>query len=335
MSLKKLFILIVALIIVVALSMTLFSRQHLLKPGQQDVVLRISPGTSANRIGLLLTYQTQFDSPHLWKYYIRLTGNMHHLQAGEYLITDQTTVKSLLEKLKTGDVLLHEFTIVPGWTFKQVKQALVAQKALKNNLQGLNNQQIAKQLGIKHANPEGLFFPDTYQYVWGDTDLQILQRAHQRMEKVVQQAWNHRAKNLRYHFAYQVLIVASMIEKETAKDNERSMIAGVILRRLHKRMRLQIDPTVVYGLGLSYGAKLTYKDLRSHTPYNTYVHYGLPPTPICMPSSASITAALHPDHSGYLYYVAKGDGSHVFAKTYQQQRKNVRRYILKSGRRNV
>ena len=329
-SLKLSFSVLLLVILLAIAFFYAFSRSDLLSKQQASVVVKIPHGASAMMIGRILAKKTDMHSAHLWKWYTRLTGNMHRLQAGEYLIVPGMQVTTFLDKMVEGAVLIHHVTFVPGWTFKQVKQWLVKQPSLKDDLQGLSNAQIMKKLRAKKTKPEGLFFPDTYDYVWGDSDLNVLKVAYLRMQLILQQSWAARAKHLRYRNSYQALIVASMIEKETALESERPMVAGVILRRLKKHMRLQIDPTVVYGLGLPYGTKLTYKNLRSKTLYNTYVHYGLPPTPICLPSLASIQAALHPDHSSYLYYVSKGDGSHIFSNTYLQQVKNVKKYILKS-----
>lgn len=255
-------------------------------------------------------------------------GVTKKLKAGEYTFAAGTKPWDLLQKIVAGEVNYHRFTIIEGWTFKQIINALNKTPDIVHTLAGLNSTQIMDRLNLSAQNPEGLFFPATYPYMKGATDLSLLTMAHRTMNDVLSKAWHQRALNLPYETAYQALIAASLIEKETAQKNERPIIAGVIVRRLEKNMPLQIDATVIYGLGNAYTGKLTIADLRKNTVYNTYTIHGLPPTPIAMPGAASIEAALHPDNTDVIYYVAKGDGTHRFSATLQQQNAAVKTYQI-------
>jgi len=259
----------------------------------------------------------------------RFENSARHLQAGEYAITPNTTPKQLLRKMKLGDVIHYKMTLIEGWTFKEIMNALSSNPHITHDLTGLSAQAIAAKLKLQQKNPEGLFFPDTYNFTAGSSDFAILERAHAKLVELLQSDWKERAKGLPYKNSYQALIVASMIEKETSLDAEKPEIAGVIVRRLQKWMHLQIDATVIYGLGNDYQGKLTRKDLQFKSPYNTYLHYGLPPTPISIPGAESIWAALHPKPGKVMYYVAKPDGSHQFSVTLAEHDAAIRKYLQK------
>jgi UPF0755 protein len=219
-------------------------------------------------------------------------------------------------QMTTGKGLYYRlFTIVPGWSFTQLRRQLLLNKYLKHISQTYDDKQIMTELGNSSLAPEGEFYPDTYYYTRGVPDLVILKRAYQLMQLKLNEAWETRLPGLPYKDAYDALIVASLIEKEAYLNSERPVIAGVLINRLRKNMLLQIDPTVIYGMGDRYTGKIYKENLVENTPYNTYVHKGLPPTPIAMPSQASIEAAIHPQANDYYYFVAKGDGSHQFSKT--------------------
>jgi UPF0755 protein len=291
----------------------------------------LSKGVTSRAIATDLYSKGLIKNPHFFIIMSRLTGAAQHLQAGGYQITPGMTANQLLDNIAKGKVVVENLTIIEGWTVKQMLAIINHNKYIKHTLKNKSIEQIAKLLAIKQANPEGWFFPDTYHFHWGTTDYSLLQRAHQRMQLHLHQAWQSRASGLPYRSPYQALIVASMVVKEARVPAERPLIAGVILNRLKKRMRLRIDPTVIYGMGLSYQGKITLKALRTPTPYNTYTNYGLPPTPISLPGEASIYAALHPEKSQYLYFVAKGDGHHVFSVTLKQHDAAIRKYILHQG----
>ena len=292
-----------------------------------SLVFYIHPGESFKQIVRRLSKQATLDSPLYFRLYARLTFASAHLQSGEYQLTNRMNPPELLRHWLQGEVLSHRFTLVEGWRFNQVRQALSQAPSLKHHL--VSVPALMRHLGSQHTSPEGLFFPETYQYHWGDSDVDLLERAYAKMQTVLKQEWLMRDGGLPYKTAYQALIAASLVETEAAVAEERGQVAGVLRRRLERRMRLQMDPSVKYGLGLALGEKLTKKQLRQKTPYNTYRIHGLPPTPIAMPGQASIYAALHPAAGNALYYVSRGDGRHVFSAHYKAHQQAVRRYILK------
>lgn len=247
---------------------------------------------------------------------IHSQGKNNKLRAGEYLFPKGSTPYSIFNQMMTGSGLFHlSFTIVPGWTFKQVRDALQRSEKLQHTIQALSDHDVMALLGQPNLNPEGQFYPETYYYTSDSSDTKLLKRANKMMQDKLNKAWETRASGLPYTTAYDALIAASLIEKEGHFDDERPLIAGVIINRLRKNMLLQIDPTVIYGMGVKYTGKIYKQNLIENTPYNTYVHKGLPPTPIAMPGKGSINAALHPEETMYLYYVARGDGYHQFSKT--------------------
>jgi UPF0755 protein len=227
-----------------------------------------------------------------------------------------------------GCVVQHMFTLVDGWTFAQVRAALAQAPKLRHTLQNLSDAQVAQRLGIDEPNPEGWLLPQTYAYVLGDSDLDVLRRAHAAMQRTLAADWAARAPGLPLRTPYQALILASIVEKESALASERPRIAGVFVRRLEIGMKLQTDPSVIYGLGAAYHGDITRKDLETDTAYNTYTRYGLPPTPICMPGAPALQAALHPAPGKALYFVARGNGTHQFSDTLQEQNQAVDKYIL-------
>lgn len=258
-------------------------------------------------------------------------GRFNQIKAGEYQIAPDATPRQLIGKLAKGQRLLHKITFPEGWTFTQMMTALASEPRLSHTVQ--TNADVMKALGDSNENPEGMFYPDTYLFTLATKDTQIFSQAYDLMQKKLAQAWTERAQDLPYKTPYEALIVASLIEKEAFLAKERPIIAGVILRRLKIGMRLQIDAAVSYGLKTEQkeaeGTKnhrLTRSDLLADTPYNTYTRNGLPPTPIAMPGIASINAALHPASGTALYYVAKGDGSHIFSDSLQGHQTAVQAY---------
>lgn len=267
------------------------------------------------------------------KLYGRLSGAAGQLQAGEYDIQPGTNALRLFGDMLRGEVRQYQFTIVEGWSLRQLLQALKADPVLLQSEPALTIPALQQALGIK-GHPEGWFFPDTYQFSKGSKDIEILRRAYTTMQAVLDAEWQSRSQEiLPYKTPYEALIMASIIEKETAVASERQQIAGVFVRRLQKGMRLQTDPTVIYGMGERFQGNIRRADLRRATPYNTYTQYGLPPTPIAMPGQAAIHAALHPATGDSLYFVARGDGSHAFSATLKAHNAAVRKYQLqkKSG----
>lgn len=291
-----------------------------------QVIVQIKPGTSFTHLARQLRQQQLISNQLVFVLYGRLLGHSNKIQAGEYAITAGTTPVQLLNQFVSGAVTQYTFSIIEGWSFRQLMQAVSDNTVLENTLAGLDDAAIMERLGYKGEHPEGRFFADTYTFSKADRDIDILQRAYQKMEQVLADEWSTRDKELPYKNAYEALIMASIVEKETGLAAERKKIAGVFVRRLQKNMRLQTDPTVIYGLGDQYQGNLTRKHLLQTTPYNTYRVAGLPPTPIAMPGWEAIHAALHPAAGSSLYFVAKGDGSHYFSETLAEHTSAVKKY---------
>lgn len=295
---------------------------------ETGIVLDVAPGSSITSIGKQLQERGILESSLYLQVYARLTDRASRIQVGEYRIRPGTTPRDFLKQLIEGRIIQYALTIVEGWTFRQMLQAVAAHKKISNTLQGLDDEQIMARLGHPREHPEGRFFPDTYFFPAGTTDFDFLKRAFQTMEQRLHDAWQQRDPNLPLGTPYKVLILASIIEKETALPSERREIAGVLIRRLTRGMRLQVDPTVIYGLGEAFDGNIRKEDLHRDTPYNTYTHEGLPPTPIALPGAESLLAAVKPAPGDTLYFVARGDGSHIFTRTLREHNRAVQRYQL-------
>ncbi|MDS4015881.1 MAG: endolytic transglycosylase MltG [Candidatus Accumulibacter sp.] len=252
------------------------------------------------------------------------------IKAGSYELAQGSTMLDLLGKLTRGDVTQAELLIIEGWTFRQLRARLDAHADLQHDTAGLPDSELLTRLGAREAAAEGLFFPDTYLFSKRSSDLDLLARAYRAMQAHLAREWQTRADGLPYRDAYQALIMASIIEKETGRADERSLIAGVFVNRLRQGMLLQTDPTVIYGLGEAFDGNLRKRDLLADTPYNTYTRRGLPPTPIALPGLASLRAALHPAASDALYFVARGDGSSHFSRTLDEHNEAVGRFQRRS-----
>lgn len=275
----------------------------------------LRPGTAKKTFIADLSQQGIIRYPSIFSWYV-YAHKHNQLKTGEYLFPKGSNLISIWKQVTTGTGLIyHPFTIIPGWSFTQLRQALVQTNDLHHLAVTWNDKQIMEHLGNAQAATEGEFFPETYYYTRGIADFVILKHAYELMQSKLNDAWQHRAPDLPYANPYEALIAASLIEKEAYLDAERPVIAGVLVNRLRKGMLLQFDPTIIYGLGSRYDGKIHKENIVEDTPYNTYVHKGLPPTPIAMPSMISIQAALHPQQNDYLYFVAKGDGSHQFSKS--------------------
>ncbi|GFO71304.1 UPF0755 protein [Bathymodiolus japonicus methanotrophic gill symbiont] len=300
---------------------------------QQAIIVDIARGSSFRSIIQQLNSQIDFQRPgmaKLWfKILARQQGLINQLKAGEYEIPVGTTPKEFLVLLSSGATLQHSITFPEGWTFKQIRRALEADNNLKPIITAVSNTEILHKLNSDYTHPEGLFFPDTYRFEKNTTDFAILQQAYQKMQQVLSEQWVGREQGLPLTAAYEALILASIVEKETGLATERPAIAGVFIRRLNKGMRLQTDPTVIYGMGDSYLGNIRKKDLQTVTPYNTYRINGLPPTPIAMPGFEAINAVLHPAKGNSLYFVANGDGSHIFSATLKEHNRAVNKFQRK------
>ena len=264
-----------------------------------------------------------------WKALAWEEGVVTRLQVGEYAIGHGLTPLALLKKLESGKVIQHRFTIVEGWSFRELRLALSKEVALIQTVPGLPDAELMQQLGSGGLHPEGQFLPETYNFTKGASDLDVLKRAHLAMRNALETEWEAREAELPLKSGYEALTLASIIEKETGVARERPQIAGVFVRRLRLGMKLQTDPTVIYGLGTSFNGNLTRRHLDDATPYNTYAIFGLPPTPIALPGRAAIHAALHPADGDSLYFVARGDGSHVFSATLTEHNRAVAKYQLR------
>lgn len=264
-----------------------------------------------------------------WLVYFARWQNQTRVQAGEYYLQPGLTPRELLQKLNRGEVVLYQVTLVEGWTFRQALRTIHAHEAVQSELAGLSEADMLAALELPIEHPEGWFFPDTYHFTRGTTDIELLRRAWQQMQQVLLPLWESRSENLPYSSPYEVLIMASIIERETGAPWEREKVAGVFVRRLQQGMRLQTDPTVIYGMGEKFQGRITRADLQQPTPYNTYVITGLPVTPIALPGRASIAAALNPEVGSALYFVARGDGTTQFSDTLEQHNRAVRQYQLK------
>lgn len=294
----------------------------------ESLVFEIDSGMSVRRIADSLAERGVIDRPLYFRATARFNGDSRRIQAGEYVIDPGMTPYRILDKFVRGDVKQYRFAIIPGWTFDEMMAALRDQSAIERTLDGLSPDEIMAELGYPEQHPEGRFFPDTYQFSRGRTDKELLTRAYKRMETVLTEEWENRTEGLPLETPYETLILASIVERETGVPEERARIAGVFIERLERGMRLQTDPTVIYGMGDAYDGDIRYRDLREDTPYNTYTRGGLTPTPIAMPSRAAIHGTLHPDRRGELYFVSTGDGRHVFSETLEEHNKAVVKYQL-------
>lgn len=323
---STLFVVFVFMFLYVAAVVHDFFKRPIVMPGATTSV-KVFQNQSLDELTARLYQEGIIHHPQIFEWIVESTGDRYQLRYGEYEIKYPMTTWQLMQNMLKGKGLVrHRFTIVNGWTFLNVRAALAQDTNLNQTIKNESNAAILKTVSADQTHIEGLFYPDTYFFTWGNSDVSLLKTAYQKMQKVLQNAWQSRAPNLSYKDAYQALIVASLIERETSVDSEKPIIASVILNRLKKNMRLQIDPTVEYGLEKTFSGKITKADLHSKTDYNTYVINGLPPTPICMPEISSINAALHPADTDYLYYVATGNGGHYFSKTYAEHLKQIEAY---------
>jgi UPF0755 protein len=293
------------------------------------LALEVKPGAGIGSIARQLQQQPGLSRPTFYlEIYARLNGVATRLQAGEYALTPGVTPRTLLDRIVAGRVIQHPLTVVEGWTFRQLRQALAAHPKLAQTLPGLSDADIMARLGRPDEHPEGRFLPDTYHFPADFTDEAFLRRALTAMDQRLTEVWKRRTPNAPVNNPYQALILASIIEKETGIATERAEIAGVFARRLRMGMRLQTDPTVIYGLGETFDGNLRRRDLETDTPYNTYTRFGLPPTPIALPGLDALNAAVNPASGDTLYFVADGTGRHVFSRTLEEHNRAVRRYQL-------
>ncbi|MGE8484745.1 MAG: endolytic transglycosylase MltG [Pseudomonas sp.] len=294
----------------------------------QEKLLEVPKGTTPNRTFIRLEADGVIKDAFWLRVYWRFNLAGQPLHSGEYRMVPGMTVEGLIDLWKRGEMVQYSLTLVEGWNFHQVRAALAKDEKLEQTLNGLSDSQVMDKLGHGGIFPEGRFFPDTYRFVRGMTDVDLLKKAYDRLDEVLAMEWSQRAADVPYTEPYQALIMASLVEKETGVPQERGQIAGVFVRRMEMGMLLQTDPTVIYGLGDRYNGKLTRAHLKEPTPYNTYLIAGLPPTPIAMVGREAIHAALNPADGNSLYFVARGDGSHVFSDDLDAHNNAVREFQL-------
>ena len=295
-------------------------------PGVQDLDLSIEPGTSPKGVAQAIADAGADVSPELLRLLFRVSGQDRAIKAGSYEITPDMSPRVVLNMLVRGEESLRTVILVEGWTFKQFKQALAKADTLKLSLQGLSDTEIMAQLGRPDVHPEGRFYPDTYTYSKGATDLSVMKRALKAMDRHLDQVWAQKKPGTVLKNSDELLILASIVEKETGKASDRPLISAVFHNRLKMGMRLQTDPTVIYGLGDTFDGNLRRIDLRTDTPYNTYTRNGLPPTPIAMPGKAALLAAMQPANSSAIYFVAKGDGTSHFSQSLNEHNQAVNKF---------
>ncbi len=294
---------------------------------EEPQIVQVPAGTSLNRAMSLLTEKDWIQSSSYTPLIRRLHPELTQIKAGTYQVNAEMSLRQALDVFIAGKEHQFAITFVEGSRFREWREILASNENLKHTLEGVSEKEIAQRLGLDHEKVEGLFLAETYHFTYGASDFDILKRAHTKLDRILSDEWESRQSGLPLKSPYEALILASIIEKETAVEDERTRISSVFVNRLNKRMRLQTDPTVIYGMGENFDGDIRKKDLKAPTPYNTYVIFGLPPTPIAMAGPASINAALNPDNSNYLYFVASGNGGHVFSKTLAEHNRAVRAYL--------
>jgi len=295
-----------------------------------SLTFTISPGSSFKDLNKKLKSYHILKDNYYFEFYSRYTGYAKQIKSGEYRLNPELTPVEIINIFISGsNVVQHSITLVEGWGITDMLAEISSNKILIKNLKEYSQKSLLDELNITNQSAEGLFFPDTYYFTRGTSDVELLKRAYTRQQEILKNEWEQREVGLPYKTDYDALIMASIIEKETALASERAMIAGVFVRRLEKRMKLQTDPTVIYAMGKKYKGNIRKKDLKIDSPYNTYRYRGLPPTPIALVGQEAIHAALHPEEGDALYFVSKNDGSHYFSKTLDEHNKAVRKYQLK------
>ena len=301
-------------------------------PASSPVALSLRTGIGLRGAARQMEQAGLLRDPELFVVMARLLGEAGNIKAGNYEIDGPIAPFRLLRKVTLGEVTQATVTFVEGWTFRQMRKALDGHPAVRHDTQELRDADVLKRLAIETGSPEGLFFPDTYHFGVGASDLVVLRRAYRLMQSHLEAQWSGRIAGLPLSSPYEALILASIVEKETGREEDRPLVSAVFVNRLRKGMLLQADPTVIYGMGEAFDGNLRKRDLTTDTPYNTYTRAGLPPTPIAMPGLASLAATLNPPKSDVLYFVAKGDGTSQFSRTLGEHERAVTKY-QRSGRR--
>jgi UPF0755 protein len=322
---KKLLITGVIVSVAAASGFAWWTKQALPVPGA-SIEFSINPGSGVAASAQQMAAAGVPVNPTLFVLLARLTGDAGRIKAGSYELKPNTSPRGLLSQLVRGEFAQEAVTIIEGWSFKQMRQAISSHTRLKHDTVKLTDAELMAKISTEYKDPEGLFFPDTYLFAKGSSEIEIYRRAHQAMLTHLNEAWEKRNKELPYKTPYEALIMASIVEKETGQKSERTMIAGVFVNRLRTGMLLQTDPTVIYGMGDAFVGKIAKKDLLTDTPYNTYTRGGLPPTPISLPGLQSLQAALAPADTPALYFVSRGDGTSQFSSNLPDHNRAVNRY---------
>lgn len=321
---KLIFLLFVAAIAVVA-GFSFWAKEPVTTSGE-PIPFTITPGSGVGQASQQIAKAGVPMNPFMFSMLARLTQKASQIKAGSYELKPNTTPRALIDQLVRGEFAQESLTIIEGWTFKQMRAAMAASASLKHDTAGMSDTELMEKISTEYKTPEGLFFPDTYLFAKGSSELQIYKQAHALLMTRLKAAWEKRDASLPYKTPYEALIMASIVEKETGQKSERAMIAGVFVNRLKQGMMLQTDPTVIYGMGDSYAGNVRKKDLETDTPYNTYLRAGLPPTPIALPGVQSLEAALGPAKTSALYFVARKDGTSKFSDNLNDHNKAVNQY---------
>jgi len=325
-SLRAWIVLVVILLLTVAGGLAWYAVSPMHTGAAYPLAFSIAKGSSFKAATAEMTRVGALQYPMLFTLVARLQGQAHAIKAGSYGLLEPASPLELLRKITEGEIRLGRVTVVEGWKFSEMRQALAARDDLSHDTALMNDQELLAAIGARVEYAEGWFFPDTYFYDHGSSDLALYKRAHELMVAALAEGWARRAPGLPYRSPEEALAMASIVEKETGVPEERPQIAAVFINRLRIGMRLQTDPTVIYGLGAAFDGNLRRVDLETDTPYNTYTRAGLPPTPIALPGQAALDAAFHPDTTRALYFVATGGGRHVFSTNLDDHNRAVARY---------
>lgn len=323
---KKIFNTLLLLCVAFGCGAAYWLSQPIIEEGQKPVEFTITSGVGINGAAQQIADAGAPLNPILFALLARGSGKGNRIKAGSYELKPGATPLRLLDQLVRGEFAQESLTIIEGWSFKQMRQAIAEHKGLKHDTAALSNSELLAKVTNEFTAPEGLFFPDTYLFAKGASDMQIYRQAFALMNKRLGEAWSRRDPALPYKTPYDALIMASIVEKETGQKSERGMVAGVFVNRLKTGMLLQTDPTVIYGMGERYQGVIRKSDLLTDTPYNTYTRKGMPPTPIALPGAASLAAALSPDKTDALYFVARGDGTSHFSSNLSEHNQAVNKY---------
>ncbi|RZI42792.1 endolytic transglycosylase MltG [Herbaspirillum sp. HC18] len=323
---KKFLAAIVVLSLVSVAMFTFWTHDPITPQGSPPIPFEVKPGSSVRSSAEQIAASGVPVNPILLNLLARFTGKGPRMKAGNYELKAGTTPLALIDQLVRGEFAQEALAVIEGWTFKQMRQAIDGHPALKHDTATLSDKDLLAKITTQYKYPEGLFFPDTYMFAKGASDLQVYRQAHALMVKRLNDAWEKRTAGAPYKTPYEALIMASIIEKETGQKSERHMIAAVFVNRLKRGMLLQTDPTVIYGMGDKFQGNIRKKDLETDTPYNTYTRAGLPPTPIALPGAESLAAALNPANSDVLYFVSRGNGTSEFSNNLNDHNRAVNKY---------